>query len=131
MNRLQELFNKYNDECYEYFVKPATEEQLQVFLENCKTRNIPDNIIDELLEYYKLNNNFFDYFECDDLMIFEWYDEGDRCLWLGQRDLWTFRCLVDKHKYTIGDAGDDSFGEDYEFDTIEEMLRAFLSGEKI
>lgn len=53
------------------------------------------------------------------------------CLWLGQRDLWTFRCLVNKHKYAIGDAGDESFGEDYEFDTIEEMLQAFLSGEKI
>ena len=34
-------------------------------------------------------------------------------------------------KYAIGNASEDSFGEDYEFDTIEEMLQAFLSGEKI
>lgn len=129
MNRVQELFDKYNDECYEYSCRPATEKQLLVFLENCKTHNVPAEIVDELAEYYKLNNNFFEYFECDDSTIFEWYEQG--CLWLGQRDLWTFRCLVDEHKYAIGDAGDDSFGEDYKFDTIEEMLQAFLSGEKI
>jgi len=129
VNRIQELFDKYIDECYEYSCEPATEKQLQVFLENCKNHNVPVEIIDELVEYYKLNNNFLEYFNCDDPEIFEWYEDG--CLWLGQRDLWTFRCLVNKHKYAIGDAGDESFGEDYEFDTIEEMLQAFLSGEKI
>ena len=86
-------------------------------------------IMNELVTYYKLNNNFFEYFECDDILIFECYEEG--CLWLEQRDLWTFRYLLKKHKYAIGDASEDSFGEDYEFDTIEEMLQAFLSGEKI
>jgi hypothetical protein len=129
MNRIQELFNKYNDDAYEYLCTPATTKQLEMFKKNCKEYQVPDEIVSELLEYYKLNNNFFNYFECDDLMIFEWYEDG--CLWLGQRDLWTFRCLVDKHKYAIGAAGDDSFGDDYEFDTIEEMLEAFLSGEKI
>ncbi len=129
MNRIQDMFNKYNDEDYEYDCEPATEEQLQTFQKNCKTYNVPSAITEELLEYYKLNNNFFEYFECDDITIFEWYEDG--CLWLGQRDLWTFRCLIDKHKYAIGDAGDESFGNDYEFDTIEEMLEAFLSGEKI
>ena len=129
MNKIQELFDQYNDECYKYSCEPATEAQIQIFVENCKTHVVPADIINELVEYYKLNNNFFKYFICDDLLIFEWYDQG--CLWLGQRDLWSFRCLVDKHKYAIGDAGNDSFGEDYEFDTIEEMLHAFLSGEKV
>lgn len=68
------------------------------------------------------------YFECDNILIFECYEQG--CLWLGQRDLWTFRCLLEKHKYAIGDASEDSFGGDYEFDTIEDMLQAFLSGDK-
>ena len=129
MNRIQELFDRYNDGCYEYTCEPATEKQLQLFLENCKAHNVPARIADELAEYYRLNNNFFEYFVCDDPTIFEWYEQG--CLWLGQRDLWAFRCLVAKQKYAIGDAGDDSFGEDYEFDTIEEMLEAFLSGDKI
>ena len=129
MNKIQELFNQYNDEYYKYSCEPATEEQIQIFLENCITHDVPADITKELVEYYKLNNNFFKYFKCDDIEIFEWYDQG--CLWLGQRDLWTFRCIVDKHKYAIGDAGNDSFGEDYEFDTIEEMLQAFLSGEKV
>jgi len=131
LNAIQEIFDKYHDDMYEYTAEPATEEQLNAFLKNCRSRNIPDNITEELLAYYRQNNNFFKYFTCDDPIIFEWFDTGNDCLWLGQRDLWTFRCLVSKHKYAIGGAGDDSFGDDYEFDTIVEMLEAFLSGEKV
>jgi len=47
----------------------------KVFLENCKNHNVPVEIIDELVEYYKLNNNFLEYFNCDDPEIFEWYEE--------------------------------------------------------
>ena len=133
MNRIQEIFdmydydNKYHGE--RYICEPATKKQLELFFKNCKTYNVPEKITNELAEYYKLNNNFFKYFTCDDLAIFEWYKYG--CLWLGQRDLWSFTCLVNKHKYAIGDAGNYSFGEDYEFDTIEKMLHAYLSGDKI
>ena len=129
MNRIQEIFAMYNNECCEYVCEPATERQVQIFLENCGIYNIPQEIANELAEYYTLNNNFFEYFTCDDPTIFEWYEDG--CLWLGQRDLWTFRCLIDSHKYAIGSGGDMSFGEEYEFDTIEEMLQAFLSGDKV
>ena len=128
---IQEIFDKYDGDCYDYEVSPATEEQLNTFLKNCRERGIPEDIVSELLAYYKQTNNFFDYTRCDDLLLFEWYDNDDDCLWLGQRDMWSFRCLIGKRKYAIGDAGDASFGEDYEFDTIEEMLIAFLSGEKI
>ena len=128
MNRIQKLFESY-EKGYTCKYQPATEKQLRVFLANCQAHNVPGEIVNELAEYYKLNNNFFNYFTCDDPDIFEWYEDG--CLWLGQRDLWTFRCLVSKHKYAIGDASNDSFGEDYEFDTIEKMLHAFLSKRKI
>lgn len=127
INRIQALFDKYKNE-YKLRCKPASESQLQEFLKNCATYGVPAEIVEELVAYYKLNNNFFGYFECNHPAIFEWYEEG--CLWLGQRDLWTFRCLIEKHKYAIGDAANDSFDDDYEFDTIEEMLEAFLSGEK-
>lgn len=123
-NRIQVLFDKYRDN-YRLSCKPATENQLHGFWKNCMDYGVPAEIMDDLVAYFKLNNSFFGYFECD----FEWYEQG--CLWLGQRDLWTFRCLLKKHKYAIGDASEDSFGEDYEFDTIEQMLQAFLSGDKI
>lgn len=129
MNRIQEIFDRYDDENYRYTCKPATEAQLQVFLQNCRAHGVPDAITKELAAYYKLNNNFFEYFTCDDSAIFEWLEDG--CLWLGQTDLWSFRCLIHKHKYAIGDGGNDSFGEAYEFDTIEEMLHAFLSKERL
>ena len=85
MNKIQKIFDKYDNEFCEYKCKPATEKQIQAFIENCKTYNVPAEIVSELVEYYKLNNNFFDYFECDDSAIFEWYEQD--CLWLGQRDL--------------------------------------------
>lgn len=127
-NRIQVLFDKYRNN-YRLSCKPATENQLQGFRKNCMDYGISTEIMDELVAYFKLNNSFFGYFECDNILIFEWCEQG--CLWLGQRELWTFRCLLEKHKYAIGDASEDSFGEDYEFDTIEEMLQAFLSGDKI
>ena len=130
MNHIQEIFNKYDTRRGETMIcKPATEKQLGAFRRNCKKHNIPEKIVSELVEYYKLNDNFFNYFKCDDIDIFEWVKYGS--LWLGQRDLWSFTCLISKHKYAIGDARNESFGEDYEFDTIEEMLTAFLSGEKV
>ena len=127
-NRIQALFDKYRDN-YKLSCKPATEKELQEFRKNCIAYGIPTEIMNQLVEYYKLNNNFFGYFECDNILIFEWCDQG--CLWLGQSDMWTFRCLLKKHKYAIGDASEDSFGEDYEFNTIEEMLQTFLSGNKV
>jgi hypothetical protein len=39
-----------------------------------------------------------------------------------------FRYSSDLGKYTIGSAGDVSYGEKYEFDTIEEMLVAHFNG---
>jgi hypothetical protein len=129
MSRIEELFNKYPKD-YEVSITPATDEQIAIFVNNCKKYDIPETIKAELVEYYRLNNNFFNYFTCDDSMLFEWFDE-DNCLWLGQRDLWTFRCLVGRHKYSIGDAGYHSFSPHHEFDTIEEMLEAFLSGQAI
>ena len=95
MNKIQSIFDKYNDKTFKYTAEPATGEQLNSFLGNCKPRGIPAVIVNELMEYYKQNNNFFNYFTCDDITIFEWYDNGDNCLWLGQRDLWTFRCLIE------------------------------------
>ena len=106
-------------------IVPATDEQMKQFVSNCKKHNIPQSIQEELIEFYKICKSFFGYCECDDEMIFEWIDQD--CLWLGQQDLWTFRCLINKHKYSIGDAGSDSFGEEYEFNTIWEMLEGYLS----
>jgi hypothetical protein len=129
MNIVEELFNKYQQD-YAVKIMPATTEQIVTFIKNCKKYNVPEKIVEELTNYFKMNNNFFNYFLCDDERIFEWYQEQN-CIWLGQRDLWTFRCLVDKHRYAIGDAMNESFGDNYEFDSVYEMLDSFLSGKTI
>ena len=64
-NRIQTLFDKYRDN-YKLSCKPATESQLIEFQKNCMNYGVPSEIMDELVAYYKLNNNFFGYFECDD-----------------------------------------------------------------
>jgi hypothetical protein len=125
MNIYEELFDKF-DYKNEYTLIPATGEEIEQFTYHCSIYAIPEVIKDELVEYFKVNNNFFNYFSCDDILIFEWYADSE-CLWLGQRDFWSFRCLINEHKYTIGDASNNSFGEEYEFNTIAEMLVAFFT----
>ena len=106
---------------------PATEEQIASFRKNCDEREVPEKIKEELTDYYRQNNSFFNYFTCDDVGIFEWWDDY-RELWLGCIDMDVYRYSTEKGKYTIGDAGDPSYGEEFEFDSIEEMLVAALGG---
>lgn len=103
-------------------IVPATESQLQAFIENAKNANIDLGNLSDLIQYYKVNNNFFGYFACDDIMIFEWYEDEQSCLWLGCVDMNVFRYFPETHKWTIGNAGDDSYGKDYEFNNLKDMF---------
>jgi len=106
---------------------PATEEKLELFVSGCQKRNIPQAIQDELAEYYKVHENLIGS-GLDDEIIFEWLDyHNDDCLWLGQSDMDTIRCIVSTHKYTIGDASNVSYGEEYEFDTFYDMLKGYCN----
>ena len=104
---------------------PATDEKLAKFIDNCQKRSIPQAIQDELVEYYKVHDNLIGH-GCDDEIIFEWLDYHNKdCLWLGQSDMDTIRCIVSTHKFTIGDASNVSYGEEYEFDTLYDMLKGY------
>ncbi len=126
-NSIYNLFDRYSDllDC-DVSIEPATPDELNCFINNYHKYNILDEEISDLLDYYKLNNNVFNYYKCDDIAIFEWYDT-EKSLWLGQKDLYTFRYFPKEGKYTIGDASSISFGPDYEFKSITEMLEAFIS----
>ena len=110
-----------------YEIVPAKETELDAFKVHCETNNIPKDVIEDLSAYYKQNNNFFNYYSCDDLGIFEWWDDYKE-LWLGCVDMDVFRYSSDLGKYTIGDVGNVSYSELCEFDTIEEMLIAHFEG---
>ncbi len=131
-NRIYNLFYKYKEKlCYRIKIIPATENEIQEFIKNCKKYNVPEDGVKKLVEYYKMNNNFFNYTTCNDLLLFEWYNDVHKELWLGQRDDTTFRYIGSINKFAIGDASNPSYGKDYEFDSIEEMLESFLSGKTI
>lgn len=128
---LKELFEKYcalskwgyvcNGHCVE--LTPATEEEIKVFRTICDKYGVEQKIVDELEEYYRQNNNFFDYFRCDEESLFEWWDEDQKCIWFGCVDDDSFIYDANTHKYAIGEAGSNSFGE---YDTFMEMLEAYL-----
>ena len=114
-------------DCRTYRIIPAAEAELTAFRANCIARNVPEETTEELLAYYRQNNNFLNDFSCDDIGIFEWWDDY-RELWLGSLDTDVFRFCADSGKYTIGDGGNVSYGEAYEFDTLEQMLEAHFQG---
>ena len=64
---------------------------------------------------------------CDDEIIFEWWQDSKE-LWLGNLDMDTFRYSAERKRYGIGDASHFSYGDEYEFDTLEGMIEAYLRG---
>ena len=123
------LIRRFDEGHYGRFMgcTPATKEKLAKFIAHCEKRNIPQAIQDELVEFYKVQESFLSKtaFVCDDESIFYWFDDEHDCLRLGQKDMDTFRCIISTHKFTIGDASNVSYGEEYEFDTLYDMLKGY------
>ena len=130
-NAVYNLFLKYKD-VYKSAVeiKPASKNELSIFKKNCKIYHVHKDVVRKLLEYYKMHKKFFSYFSCDEEDIFEFYDD-EKWLRLGHKDFWVFRYVEESKKFTIGDASNLSFGEEYEFDSIMEMLESFISGKTV
>ncbi len=79
---------------------------------------------DELSNYYRQTNSFFDYFLCTDRSLFEWWEDNDqRSIWLGCLDENCFIYDDIDHKYAIGFAGSKDLGE---YDSLMEMLESYL-----
>lgn len=110
-----------------YGVLPATSNQLEIFKSNAKGHGVKNSVIEELSSLYQLANKLdfeviLGFHSCDDEIIFEWWNEG--VLWLGQRDFNTLRWVNDK--YCLGDAGDYSYSEENEYDTLEGLVRGCI-----
>ena len=52
-----------------------------------------------------------------------WWDDDQKCIWFGCVDDNSFIYDANTHKYAIGEAGSNDFGE---YDTFMEMLEAYL-----
>lgn len=71
-------------------IVPADENSLTDFCSRATERGVPDSVIGQLVEFYRISNGTpcFDGFSlhrCDDEILFEWWKD-ERELWLGQRD---------------------------------------------
>ena len=129
---VKELFDKYckkeGDEyiCRGHYVSldPASEEEIDAFKAMCGKFGVEQRVLDELVEYYSQSNSLFNYFVCNDLAMFDWWDgENQRSIWLGCLDDVSFIYDDIDHTYAIGEAGSKDLGE---YATLMEMLEAFL-----
>ena len=111
-----------------YFaIKPASEEELRTFEKYCHKYGVEGSIAAELIDFYRQSNSLFGYVMCDDEIIFEWWQDSKE-LWLGNLHMDTFRYSAERKRYGIGDASHFSYGDEYEFDTLEGMIEAYLRG---
>lgn len=110
---------------YDREMSPANAGALAVFLRRAAEKGVPSKAIDQLAEFYTVTDGVpcldsFDFHRCDDVTLFEWWDDEE--LWLAQRDFYTMRWS--HGKFCLGDAGTVSFGNEYEFDSLTELLEA-------
>ena len=123
---IENILNKIPEQ-QTYGIKPATNEQIQVFIQRAKTNGVKEEIIEELVNLYRVANEFTSevilaFHSCDSEIIFEWWEQG--VLWLGQRDFNTIRWV--NNKYYLGDAGNYSYSEKNEYDTLEDLLKGCI-----
>ena len=103
----------------------ADEATLNAFRDRAEKTGIPLGVIDQLAEFYKFTNGVpcldgFDFHRCDDELVFEWWSNGE--LWLGQRNMDILRWT--NGKFMLGDASNISYGREYEFTNLTELLEA-------
>ena len=108
----------------DYKAPPATNEQMENFIKIAAKKQVPPNVIAQLTELYAVANDYsyeivMAFHCCTDEVIFEWWDD-DKELWLGQNDYHTLRWAGGK--FCLGDASNISFGEEYEGETLIQLL---------
>lgn len=111
------LFDLYNLQ-----MTPASDDSLKAFKERATSHDVPTEVIEELSNYYAMVGGTPWIHKCDDVIVFEWWNEGE--LWLGQRDLYTLRWT--NNRYCIGDAGNVSFSPSDEHETLGSALNQFV-----
>lgn len=107
---------------------PADEETIGNFRTEAEERGVPKEVIDQLAEYYRVSEgeeelDGYCMHACDDAVLYEWW-EDDHELWLGGRDDDVYRWSGGK--FCIGDASNVSYGEEYEFPTLVELIEKIV-----
>lgn len=114
----------------EYPCTPATPEQLATFRASAATHRVAQSTVRQLTDLYSVANAYhystgMQFVSCDDVYLFEWSTEADPQLILGVCGSDIYR-YVDG-RFTIGDAGNRSFGESFEFATLVDLVARIVS----
>jgi hypothetical protein len=112
-------------DAYAVAITPASQRALDVFKTRADERKVPQDVAEQLIDFYSIVDGVpcldsLDIHRCDDVIIFEWWDEQE--LWLGQRDVYTLRWSSSNARFCIGDAGNVSCSADHEYRTFVEAL---------
>lgn len=112
---------------FTYGVKPATDEQIEIFKKKSIQLGVNENVIKELISLYRVANPLdfeiiMSFHPCEDEIIFEWWEDG--VLWLGQRDFNTLRWV--DGKFCLGDAGNYSYSKENEYDTLVNLVQGCI-----
>lgn len=110
-----------------YPITPASKEDINLFVAQANHLGVDSIVIEQLVSLYKVADSFtyeiiIQFHSCNGSIIFEWWDNHE--LWLGQRDFYTLRWA--DGKYCLGDASNSSFSEEYEFDTLIELIKGCI-----
>ena len=116
---LEPLFYLYNKK-----LLPASAALLLVFRRQALQQNIPETVVDQLVDFYKATNGVpcldgFTFHACGDQNLFEWWSENEE-LWLGRRDNDVLRWK--NNRFCLGNASTVSYSEEYEFSTLCALL---------
>ena len=108
----------------DYKISPATNEQIEIFIKVATEKQVPQTVIAQLTDLYEVANDYnyeiiMAFHCCTDEIIFEFWDD-ERELWLGQRDYNMLRWA--NGKFCLGDASNASFGEEYEAETLIQLI---------
>ena len=125
--KIKSLFNNLVDGDAGYKFQPATKENILIFTQRAIENGVDIKVIKQLVDLYEVADYFYyeiiiAFYPCDDLTIFEWW--SDKELWLGQRDFYTLRYA--NNKFCLGDASSVSFSEEYEFNTLIELIEGCI-----
>lgn len=110
-----------------YEIKPATKVQIELFTNRATENKVDPNVIKQLSDLYSVADSFdyeiiISFHSCDDLIIFEWWNDQE--LWLGQKDFNIIRWA--DGKFCLGDASNIAFSNEYQFDTLIELIEGCI-----
>lgn len=123
LNLVKPLFDE-----FKYKITPSKKEDIDLFRLKIIEHKIPEKILHELLDFYKISNGIpcldIDFHDCLNKNLYEFW-ETEKSLWLGSRDSDIFRWV--NNKYCIGTVTEYSYSQEHEFETLYDLLNKAIN----